>query len=187
MKRLLILGLILSSSVATAECYTRSEIRLTRQNVNAGPTDLQKLIVPDANGNKCTVRYRIHVGDDWYTAEGSATAQTESEACARAVDIGRGTVLAEIEPSGVSSDTQMVCSDITDIRVRKVHAGETIWESETDMHVIPAERTYFSYKGTQCRMFVERNAKERNMYLYQGIMCRADSRSDSKWLVVDKY
>lgn len=172
---------------ASADCFIRSSINLTRQSIDAGPTDFQQLATPDPKGFKCSVRYRVHIGNDWQTAEGTAVAPTESEACVRATDVGRGRLLLEAEPSQVRSDTQLVCSDQPEIRVRRVHIGERIWESETDLHTIPAERKYFTYKGTQCRTFVERDAKDQNMYLYQGIMCKEDSRPNTKWLVLDKY
>ena len=187
MKRLTILCLALASTVATAECYVRSDIRLSRQGINAGPTDFQKIVAPDSNGFKCSVQYRIHIGENWYTAEGSAVANTESEACTRASDVGLGTVLLEVEPSQVRADTQMVCSDVPEIRVRRVRVGEMVWESETEMHTNPAERPYFNYKGSQCRLFVERQGKDQNLYLYQGVMCKLDQRPDSKWQVIDKY
>lgn len=170
-----------------ADCYTRSDLRLIRSQIDAGPTDFQRIVTPDPKGSKCSVRYRVHVGNEWKTVEGTAVARTESEACTRAADLGEGKVLVEIEPSQISSDLQMVCSDVPDIRVRRVRAGETVWESETEMHTNPEERKYFNYKGTRCRTFVERGAKDQNLYLYQGIMCRADDRPESKWLVVDKY
>jgi hypothetical protein len=187
------LAIILTIAVAgycsntRADCYTRSNIRMTRSSIDAGPTDVQKLIVPDSNGSRCVARYRVHINDMWYSAEGSSVAKTESEACARALDVGIGTVLAEVEPNTISSDTQMVCSDLPDIRIRPVHIGEVIWESETDMHRHPQERKYFDYKQTKCRMFTERNAKDRNLYTYQGIICKVDSGPYSKWRVVDKY
>lgn len=187
MKRILVLGLCLVSSVAIADCYVRSNIRLTRQAINAGPTDVQRLAVPDALGYKCLMRYRVHIGDEWYTAEGTGVSKNEGDACRQALDIGNGRVLAEVEPSQVSADTQMVCSDVPDIRIRQVRIGEVVWESETDMHRHEQERRYFDYKQTKCRMFTERNAKDRNLYTYQGIICKVDSLPNSKWRVVDKY
>ena len=187
MNRLLIVSLAFVSTVATAECYTRSNIRLSYASMDAGPTDIQRLVVPDASGQKCVVRYRINIGGEWQTAEGSAVAKTEAEACVRAMDVGRGMILAEVEPSRISADTQMVCSDLPDIRVRPVRIGETVWESETDMHNHPRERDYFWYKRAKCRMFQERNPKDRNLITYQGIVCQANGLPNSKWRVIDKY
>jgi hypothetical protein len=187
MKRLLAASLCLVSATVMADCYIRSDIKLTRQTINAGPTDLQKLVVPDVAGKKCIVQYRVHIGDNWHTAEGSSVGKDEGSACAKAMDIGRGNVLLDVDPSTITSDSQMVCSDLQEIRVRAVHIGELIWESETDMHRNAQERKYFDYKQTKCRMFTERNAKDRNFYTYQGIICKADSSPNSKWQVVDKY
>ena len=117
----------------------------------------------------------------------TGTGRDEGSACVQAMDIGRGSVLAEVEPSRVRADTQMVCSDIPDIRIRPVRIGEVVWESETDMHRHEQERKYFDYKQTKCRMFTERNSKDRNLYTYQGIICKADTNPNGKWQVVDKY
>ena len=59
MKRLIIAGLVLASVNAVADCYVRSNVRLSRAEINAGPTDFQKLVVPDVAGQKCVVRYRV--------------------------------------------------------------------------------------------------------------------------------
>jgi hypothetical protein len=170
-----------------ADCFVRSSIKLTRQTINAGPTDFQKLVAPEGSNQKCMVQYRVHIGDEWHTAEGTGLGPTEGAACARAMDISNGRVLAEVEPSAITSDTQMVCSDLPEIRIRRVRIGEIIWESETDMHRHEQERKYFDYKQTKCRMFTERNAKDRNLYTYQGIICKADTNPMGKWRVVDKY
>jgi hypothetical protein len=184
---LLAVGIGAFCNLALADCYTRTNIHLTRDIINAGPTDVQQLVVPDPAGSKCIMRYRVHIGNDWRTAEGSGVGKTAPDACKLALDISRGRVLAEVEPTRVTSDMSLVCSDLPDIQVRSVRIGEVIWESETDMHRVPEERKYFTYKATQCRMFTERNSKDRNFYTYQGIICRVNSLPNSKWQVVDKY
>lgn len=183
MKRALILGLCLASSVAYADCHIRSSVKLTRQNVEFGPTDIQKIVTP----GQCVAHYRVNVDDEWRTVEGVGRGATEAEACQQAVDITRGNLLSEVEPRRVTADTQMVCTDFEEIRIRPVRIGEVVWESETDVHRHVKERGYFDYKQTRCRMFTERNVKDRNLYTYQGVICRINSRPDSKWRVVDKY
>ena len=118
-----------------ADCYVRSNVKLTRQAIVAGPTDVQKLVVPNAVGKKCVLRYRVYT-NQWQTAEGTGTGANEADACKTAMDVGNGRVLSEVEPSMVRADTQMVCSDLPDIRVRPVQVGETVWESETDLSLI---------------------------------------------------
>jgi len=187
MKRTLIVVACLSAGLASAECYVRSNIQVAKQSIFGAPTDIQRIVTPDARGFQCVLRYRLNINSDWQTVEGVATAKTEDDACARAIDVGRASILEEPKAQSVKHDTQMVCGDITDIRVHPVHINDVIWESEVDIHTIPAERAYFQYKRTQCRMFVERDNKAQNLYLYQGVICRENSSPRSKWRVVDKY
>jgi len=187
MKKIATLGLCLLALNASADCYLHSNIRMTRQNIVAGPTDFRRIATPDASGSHCVVSYRVYIGNSWRNAEGSASAKTESEACMRARDIGRGHVLAEVEPTQVSADMQMVCSDAPEIQIHPVRVGDVIWESETDLHTMPAERPYFAYKGTRCRYFTEQASRDNNLITYQGVICKIDSTPDSKWSVVDKF
>ena len=187
MKRLVLLTLLVASTSVYSECFMRSSITLSKQQVNSGPVDIQKIIVPDARGAKCVLRYRIHVKNDWQTVEGIGYGVDGGQACAQALDLRRGAVLEEVAPRSVRADSQMVCSDLTDIRVHPVRIGDIIFESETDLHTIPSERQYFWYKRSRCRMFVERDARSQNLTLYQGVICAVNSYPDSKWQVVDKY
>lgn len=189
------LAILLSLAVAgmgycsntRAECYMRSSTTLSKDTVQMQPVDVQRLVTPDATGYMCSARYRIQIKNEWQTAEGVGHAGTEDRACALAMDVGRGRLLNEVESQTVKSDTQMVCSDLLDIRVHPVRIGDIIYQSEVDMHTIPAERKDFWYKRTQCRMFVEKDMKNTNLWLYQGVICRIDTTPKSKWRVIDKY
>ena len=183
----LALSLLVLAGTVHADCHVRVATKLSTKAVFGQPTDIQRMVVPDAKGYQCVVRYRLNVDLDWQTIEGVGVGKTETQACAQAYDINRGSVLADIVPQRVSSDQQMVCSDLPDIRVRPVRIGDVIWESETDVHVVPEERAYFRYKSTQCRMFVERASNDKNFFTHQGIICRLNAARDSKWQVVDKY
>lgn len=187
MKALIYL-LLLISTTASANCYVRISTNLSKEVVNSRPTDLQKYITDDKAGYKCVMRYRIHVNDQWETVEGEGIGDTESEACVQAIRPTKAQVLKEIELDKITAETQVVCSDKETIQVRAVQVGEQVWESETDIHILPAERLNFVYKGTTCRWFVERNAQRQNMILYQGVICKVNNQSSSsKWIVVDKF
>lgn len=189
MKHAVILLVCLASAPALADCYQRSNIKITQQKINTPPTDIQTLVTPDARGQKCVARYRLHIGNAWTTVEGSAVAKNEQEACNLAVDVNRGVALEEVAPATVSADHQLVCSDLPDIRVRPVKKGELVWESETDLHshILERRNPYFQLKGATCRKFIERTPKHQNLIIYQGIICRATTAPNSKWIVLDKY
>ena len=187
MKHLLILSLVAVVGAAQADCYMHSDIKLTNKIVNGTATDYQKLVVPDKRGSKCVLKYRVNIDGDWQNAEGVGYGKTEDQACASAMELTHGALLMEVQPTKVSAKTEMVCSDLPDIKVHPVKIGDIIWESETDVHSHPQERGYFDYKRTRCRMFVERNAQFQNLYTYQGIICKLNTTQYSKWQVVDKY
>lgn len=180
------LALLLAASTASADCHIRVSTKIGQGSVFGQPTDVQRMVTPDARGYQCVLRYRLNVNLDWQTVESIGLGRTEAQACAAAADLKQASVLTDA-PVKVSADQQMVCSDLPDIRVRPVRIGEVVWESETDVHVNPDERPYFVYKNTQCRMFVERNSSDRNFFTYQGVICRLNATRNSKWQVVDKY
>ena len=182
---LLILSLI--CTLAQADCHVRSSTKLDKKSIDAGPVDVQRLVTPDKNGQQCVLRYRVYIKNTWQTAEGIATGKTEDDACARAIDVSRGSILEEPSAKKVRSDTQLVCSDLDEIKIHPVKVGDVIWESETDLHNHPEERKPFIYKRTLCRWFVERDSQDQNLWLYQGIICRVDSTQQSKWRVIDKF
>ena len=189
MKLAIALTMCLATSVAIADCYQRSSIKITQQKINGAPTDIQTMVTPDVSGQKCVARYRLHIGNAWTTVEGTAVAQTETEACGQALDVKRGVALEEVAPAKVGVDHQLVCSDLPDIRVRPVKPGELIWESEADLHSHPRERAepYFFWKQARCRKFIERTSQNQNLTIFIGIMCQATTAKNSKWLVLDKF
>lgn len=189
MKFSALLLLFAVGGTAEAACYQRASINITSQKINTAPTDIKRLVTPDARGYQCVARYRLHIGESWVTIEGTAVAQTEESACDQALDIKRARALEDVPPARVSADQQLVCSDLPDIRVRPVRKGELIWESEADLHSHPLERAtpYFTLKQARCRKFIERVPKDQNLIIYQGVICQATTTANSKWLVLDKY
>jgi hypothetical protein len=188
MKCVAVLALLVTTHIpAYAECFMRVRANLSKMGISAEGKDTQKLVVPDSRGQMCTVRYRIVVNNQWRTVEGQGVGKNETAACREAYSTKNAYFLVDIEPQKINSDTQMVCSDLPDIRVRPVHIGEVVWESETDLHINLAERAYFNYKNTQCRFFFERNSMTQNLTTYQGVICKIDRTRNSKWQVIDKF
>ena len=187
MKRLIALAVCLATGVVNAECYVRSASTISKSALQSAPTDFQKIAVPDAQGTKCIIQYRVYIDNKWATVEGEGTDRDEAVACARALDLKRAAVLEEPTREQIKTDQMLVCTDLPEIRVRPVRVGEIIWESETDQHPFPRERGYFNLDNAQCRRFSERNTINGNLKTLYGVICRADSTSNSKWRVIDKY
>jgi len=178
----------LSSSIyAEDTCRYVLDMRLTSQKLFGSPTDVQEIVTPSDTEISCRTIYRININDEWRSATGSATGKTRAEACTRAIGIGNGYLLSEYPPDTIRSTTETLCTDFEDIRLKPVKIGERIWESNVDIHVNPKERNYFTYKGARCRKFTERVQVPQGLYSAQGVICRAGSTPNSRWLVVDKF
>ena len=185
MKSWLALALAVYSSATIADCFHRTQIN-TETRINAGPTDIQTQVTRIRQGWECVSTYRLHLGLEWQTVEGVAQHANQAEACRLSQQLKNGRLLQEVPPTGIRTSSDIVCTEGPTIRVRNVHVGEQIWESEADLHWQPKERGYWFYKKARCRKFQERWAKDGNMIVYNGIMCQAGVNSQ-KWMVVDKY
>ena len=181
---LLLLGLSLSS---LADCQIRSSITVADLTTDSRPTDARYLVTPDnISGYECSVRYRIHYEGAWHDVEGTSHGETKTDACAHALDVNRGYILAGEKATHASAETQMVCSDRPELHVHPVAIGDNIWESETEF---PSKSglVYFKYQGDLCRFFEERGVRHRTVAIYTGVICRNGDTPESKWRVVDKF
>ena len=66
----------------------------------------------------------------------------------------------------------------------KIKIGDTILENEvgpTDANV-----GYFKDKNTTCKLFTERQGRDKKLQVYHGVICQIDN-SPNNWMVVDKW
>ena len=65
----------------------------------------------------------------------------------------------------------------------KIKKGDIILENEVAKYKV---KKYFTYKGSQCRMFQEHYTVDRELKEYHGVICQSNN-SDTNWVVVDKW
>ena len=82
----------------------------------------------------------------------------------------------------VDSETATICKEGVTVEPR-VKIGDVILENEVGKSKI---EKYFTYKGSQCRMFTEHAVKDKKLKMYNGVICQLD-HSDTNWIVVDKW
>ena len=173
-------------TLAQADCYVRSAMTgQTRANIT-NITDVQPLVVPiNATQNKCFVTYRAQVNNNWITVEGTGIGPKtigDEELCRGAMDQGRAQILSRANGSNMSVETNMVCDDRPEIRVKNVNVGELVRESEVRPH--PNFPRPFKYRTAQCRWFIEPEARNTDLFQRQGIICQA---AGNEWRVIDKW
>ena len=186
MFRITAIALAVLSTTAQADCYVRSAMtNQTKVSITA-IADVEPLVVPISfTQNKCIVTFRAQVNGSWMSAEGSsvgAKSLSEDELCQNAIDSGRVQVLSRTGGGNVAVETNMVCDDRPEIKVRNVKIGEVVRESEVRPH--PNFPKPFRYRTAQCRWFIEPEPRNSDLLQRQGIICQSFG---NEWRVIDKW
>jgi hypothetical protein len=188
MKKLIIAAAIASASLANAECYMRSSTLAESDAKIEKIADIQNMFVKLKSGQmRCTSTFRVLIKGTWHDAEGQAIVQSdvaEAQACARAQNNGRVTLLQAVSKRSMTVQQEMVCTDQELPKTRNsVKIGDVVKESE--VHPDPAwPETRKLRDGNVCRRFVESDLSGVDMRRSKGVICQV---SENAWKVVDKY
>ena len=174
------------SATAQAECYVRSAMTNQTAIQITNVADVQPWVVPiSPTQNKCIVNFRAQVNGEWITVEGENVGpKTVSEAllCKGAMDQGRTQILSRASGKTLSLEQNMVCTDQTLPKIRRVEIGDRLQESEVLPH--PNFPKRFVYHNATCRWFAEQDVRNGDLRHKQGIICRSH---ENEWQVVDKW
>jgi hypothetical protein len=174
------------SATAQAECYVRSAMTNQTAIQITNVTDVTPWVVPvSPTQNKCIVNFRAQVNGEWITVEGENVGpKTVSEAllCKGAMDQGRTQILSRANGKTLSLEQNMVCTDQTLPKIRRVEIGDRLQESEVLPH--PNFPKRFVYHNATCRWFAEQDIRNGDLRHKQGIICRSH---ENEWQVVDKW
>lgn len=176
MKNFLLLT-ILISNLAFADCGVNQASHLTSSRNVGEVTDLVK----DISKQKCVVKYRINVNDEWHNVTWTHEGYEDGEfLCNVAVDNGRKQLLTMLG-GNFESESIVVCKDGKAPKFKPVKIGDEVMESELGR--VPESKGYFKHNGAVCRMFRE---KYNNglLRVNNGVMCQTDNQL---WTVVDKW
>lgn len=181
-----VLGLAFALS-ANAECVMRTTSLTKVVGKLDAIADIVPIVSPEINGEvRCSVKLRVQYHGQWESAFGEYTGPLEvgtEELCVNAVEIAARQFLASKEAKLLHSDQQMVCSDDVPITVKSVAIGDNVKLSEV---IINPQRSDFMYKGALCKWFTETTVNSKDLYLWNGVICRPDPRTDN-WIVLDKF
>jgi len=174
------------SATAQAECYVRSAMTNQTAVQITNVADVRPWVVPiSPTQNKCIVNFRAQVNGEWITVEGENVGpKTVSEAllCKGAMDQGRTQILSRANGKTLSLEQNMVCTDQTLPKIRRVEIGDRLQESEVLPH--PNFPKRFVYHNATCRWFAEQDVRNGDLRHKQGIICRSH---ENEWQVVDKW
>ena len=188
MKKLIIAAAVAATGIANAECYTRSSTVAENDAKIEKIADVQNMFVKLKSGQmRCTSTFRVLIKGNWFTAEGQAIVQpdvTEEQACARAQNNGRVSLLQTVSKKQMTVQEEMVCTDQDLPKTRNsVKIGDVVKESEVQPDPLWPEARKLR-DGNTCRRFVEADLKGVDMQRSKGVICQI---SENAWKVVDKY
>lgn len=135
----------------------------------------------DISPQKCVVKYRISVNNEWHNVTWAHTGNEDSEfLCNTAIENGRKQLLTVL--GGVfESESIMVCKSNQNVKFKPVKKGDEVLE--TELGRVPEKKQYFKYNNATCRLFREKY-NNGALRVNHGIICQADN---GLWTVVDKW
>jgi len=136
---------------------------------------------------KCSVTVRAQYKGKWEDIYGDSVGAASMDVnalCVAAVENASKQFLASKETS-LTSAQQMVCTDEPPIKTRPVEKGEVIRISEVLPH--PAKPRAFTYRGTECKMFIEHGVRNNMLYDWQGVACKTGRNGGDEWTVLEKF
>lgn len=179
---------LLLPTVASAECYMRSEAVKDIKSSITRIADVKRQVTTVSDEQfKCIVTFRAEINHVWHTAEAhSFGAKTDSmdQICSQALQVGRSRILQKVNGSTMRVEEEMVCRDDPLPEVKIVRIGDIVQISELAPH--PQKPGIFDYKGAKCRWFVESDFDpvRRDVFQHQGVVCLLRK---GEWQVIDKF
>lgn len=178
MKRLLLI-LVLVCQTALADCEIRSAAQMTGQ-YDIGP--VQNLYKETTILGQCYVKYDIVVDGTKHTVDNLHRGFEQQETlCNLAIQQARTNLLAGLGGK-FKSESVTVCQDGNGTEpTHKI--GDLILESEVGK---VQNSKYYTWHGTTCRRFVERQSIKGKLSVTNGVICQTDNHG-TNWLIVDKW
>jgi len=160
---------------------TSSEVKIVARS------NIQRQIVPAPDGGRrCVVNFQAQINNAWYWANGHYDwdgARPAAEACAVAISRAEDAVKTQVAPSHVRSEKVLTCSDNEDLeKLQATNPGTVAPLHKYRPH--PKYPNEFWHNGAKCRWFLDSVFREKDIYTYQGIICKV---ANSQWVVVDKF
>jgi hypothetical protein len=189
--KLIIAAMLCTSAQATmaAECYYRSTTGSKAQGTVSMISDVRNWVTPAMNGQKkCIATFKaLDEKKQWHNGAGEyvfLTSVSEDKACGLALERGKAELTDRIYGNSINSVNEMVCDEAPLPKTRPVQIGEVIQISDVTIH---PNKQAFVHKGAYCNWFVETSVTEKELYQWQGIICKTGRPGVDTWTVIDKF
>ena len=172
--------------IAAADCFTESVTANKSLTEIKETSNLQRSVETKGSQQICTVRFRAKINNKWYDARGESQGlitDSTDQICSQAQNVGRVTILEQVEGISIQSSQTVFCSDFTNPRPKKgLKPLETFKVHELTPY---PDAENFKHKGTTCRLFLETDIDPKTNKLMQWIITGCIVRNE--WTVVEKF
>lgn len=142
------------------------------------------IIVARDQTRRCTVDFQAEVDGVWSSGFGEYTWRSDmpdSVACNNALERGKSSLIELTGNQRFISEQHLTCREESGTP-RVIEIGRTLKENEWTPH--PRRTNTFWYKGTECQWFIETDQLGRDLYQWEGVVCRVRK---GEWVVIDKF
>lgn len=186
---LVLIAALIAAPVAATECFFRSAVKSNAIGSLEMISDVKQWITPASNGQKkCIVTFKALTPDkQWHNGVGEhvfSALKSDKAGCAIALEQGKAELVNRLFGSSVSGVGEMICNETPEHKTRPVQIGEVVKLSDVSIH---PNKPPFKYKGAFCHWFVETSVTDKDMYQYQGIICKTGRPDAETWTVIDKF
>lgn len=176
MKYFLALLLVVSQTVFADQCT----VRMASQMVSERKVGAIEELVKDKSPNKCTVKFRVEVDNDWHKITWSHSGPYQEEIlCQMAIENGMKELMVRL-PGKFKSESITVCGERpTPKRVQKGDEG-----MENEFGTDSRYKNHFKVGNvSNCRKFQNRYIDGKTLPA-TGVICE---NNDSLWTVIDVF
>jgi hypothetical protein len=185
MKKLAYFLLLAPLSASAAECLLaeRSQVQAVGRVDQIQDLKVTVIALRDQS-RRCTVNFRAKINGVWSPGFGEYTWRTDMPdeiACNNALERAKTNLIELTGNQRITSEKHLQCDEGSD-PIKTIRVGQTVAENSWTPH--PKKVGSFWYQGAECRWFVETDVMGRDLYQWQGIVCRV---RQGEWVVVDKF
>jgi len=178
MKNLILLSFLVGN-IAMADCNVKVASRLANER-QVGP--IVNLIKDTKIMGQCTVEFDMDVdGKTYHLRETEKGWENPESLCYYAKERARKNFLMDM-PGHFKTESVTSCRE-GELVPATLKKGNTILETEAPFG---SNKKYFTYRNSRCRMFQEHLVVDRQLKVFNGVICQVDN-SDTNWLIVDKW
>lgn len=185
----IIASLFVVNSALAQPCLWSQKIVNKEEAVITELRDVKTSLTPWKNGvQTCVATLEGKVNGQWANGRGEFKWDGESkpaDACQGAVELAKKNLLSSLKSATITSESTVICKEQTPDEVPLINPPiGTVINNPDRLRKHPNFPRAFSYKGQECRWYLESGFNGKDIRQMSGIVCMLEP---TRWVIVDKF